>query len=160
MSRTSCKETKTKETMRTYPKHNAAKRAIQIPYDLPGRDQFLKKELSIYQGKAFFCKSIGVPVLVTADSVEETAYNASTSRKASKIALYLPYIIRNAKPINLHLPTEARKQTVTFHFVEIGLFRCNVPKVGIAQIVIGYRRKGKAIEYAVTDYQTSKTANG
>ena len=28
--------------MRTYPKHNAAKRAIQIPYDLPGRDQFLK----------------------------------------------------------------------------------------------------------------------
>lgn len=59
--------------MRTYPKHNAAKRAIQIPYDLPGREDYLIKELSVYQGKTFYCKSIGVPVLVTMDSVTETA---------------------------------------------------------------------------------------
>lgn len=146
--------------MRTYPNHNAAKRAIQIPYDLPGRQEFLRKELQYLQGKTFFCKSINVNVLVTADSIEETAFNAALSRQASKIALHLPYIIRNAKPKILHLPTTARKQTTTFHFVEIGLFRCNVPKVGIAQIVIGYRRNGKAIEYAVTDYQVNKTANG
>ncbi|MCR5040066.1 MAG: hypothetical protein K6A94_12125 [Bacteroidales bacterium] len=146
--------------MRTYPKHNAANRAIQIPYDMHGREDYLIKELSVYQGKTFFCKSIGVPVLVTMDSVTETAYNASTSRKSSKIALYLPYIIRNAKPIALHLPTEARTQVKKFHFVEIGVFRCNVPKVGIAQIVIGYRRNGKTIEYAVTDYQVKKTTSG
>lgn len=146
--------------MRTYPKHNAAKRAIQIPYDMPGRQEFLLRELKAYTGKTYTCKSIGVPVLVTADSIDETAFNASTSRKAAKIALYLPYIIRNAKPISLHLPIEARKQTTRFHFVDIGVFRCNVPKVGIAQIVIGYRRNGKAIEYAITDYQVKKTAEG
>ena len=145
--------------MRTYPKHNAANRAIQIPYGLPQRQDFLKKELEYLKGKTFFCKSIGVNVFVTADSIEETAFNAALSRHASKIALYLPYIIRNAKPIILHLPTTARKQTTTFHFVDIGVFRCNVPKVGIAQIVIGYRRNGKAIEYAITDYQVNKTAN-
>lgn len=148
------------KTMRTYPKHNAAKRAIQIPYDMTGREDFLKKELKAYLGKTYTCKSIGVPVMVTGDSIDETAFNASMSRNASKIALYLPYIIRNAKPISLHLPTTARKQTTTFHFVEIGVFRCNVPKVGIAQIVIGYRRNGKAIEYAVTDYQVNKTTDG
>lgn len=146
--------------MRNYPKHNAANRAIQIPYDMPGRQEFLLRELKAYTGKTYFCKSIGVPVMVTGDSIDETAYNASTSRKASKIALYLPYIIRNAKPLTLHLPTEARKQTTRFHFVEIGVFRCSVPKVGIAQIVIGYRRNGKAIEYAVTDYQVKKITDG
>ena len=146
--------------MRTSPKHNAANRAIQIPYDLPGREDFLKRELKAYLGKTYTCKSIGVPVMVTADSIVETAYNASITRHSSKIALYLPYIIRNAKPISLHLPTESRKQTTTFHFVEIGVFRCNVPKAGIAQIVIGYRRNGKAIEYAVTDYQVKKNTDG
>lgn len=146
--------------MRTYPKHNAAKRAIQIPHNMPGREDFLKRELKVYLGKTYTCKSIGVPVLVTADSIDETAFNASMSRKASKIALYLPYIIRNAKPIALHLPTGARKQTTTFHFVEIGVFRCNVPRVGIAQIIIGYRRNGKAIEYAVTDFQANKNSDG
>lgn len=149
-----------KETMRNYPKHNATNRALQVPYDMPGREEFLIRELKSYLGKTYFCKSIGVPVMVTADSIEETAFNASMSRKASKIALYMPYIIRNAKPAVLHLPTDARKQITKFHFVEIGVFRCNVPKAGIAQIVIGYRRNGKAIEYAVTDYQVKKITNG
>ena len=146
--------------MRTYPKHNASKMALQLPYDMPGREDYLQRVLSAYKGKTYTCKSIGVPVLVTGDSIDETAYNASITRHASKIAMHLPYIIRNAKPIKLHLPTESRKQTITFHFVEIGVFRCNVPKVGIAQIVIGYRRNGKMIEYAVTDYQVNKTAEG
>ena len=138
---------------RTYPKHEAKKSALQIPYDLQGRREFLTKELKKYAGKTFYCKAIGVNVIVTGNSVEETAFNASTSRKAAKIALHLPYIIRNAKIVSLHLPTESRKQTTSFHFVDIGLFRCNIQKVGIAKIVIGYRNNGKAIEYAITDYQ-------
>ena len=144
---------------RKYPKHNAAKSALKLPYNMTGREQFLKKELKNYLGKTYRCKSLGVDVMITTDSIDETSHNASTSRKAAKIALYLPYIIRHAKPLRLHLPTIAKKQTATFHFVEIGIFRCNVHKVGIAQIIIGYRRNGKAIEYAVTDYQVNKTAN-
>lgn len=138
---------------RTYPKHEAKKSALQIPYDLQGRREFLTKELKKYEGKTFYCKAIGVSVLVTKDSVDETVQNAAVSVKASKLSLYLPYIIRNCKVIELHLPTESRKQTTKFHFTDVGVFRCNVPKAGIAKIVIGYRNNGKAIEYAITDYQ-------
>ena len=139
--------------MRTYPKHRAASKAIQIPHDVQGRRDFLLKELRPYLNKTYYCKSIGVNVIVNADSINETAHNAAVSRKATKIALYLPYIVRNAKPLDLHLPTESRAQTEKFHFVDIGVFRCNVPKVGIAKVVIGFRQKGKAFEYAITDYQ-------
>ena len=37
--------------MRNYPKHNAANRAIQIPYDMPGRQEFLLRELKAYTGR-------------------------------------------------------------------------------------------------------------
>lgn len=138
---------------RTYPKHTAANRAIQIPYDLSGRREFLIKELSKYKNKTFFCKSLGVNVIVNEDSIRETAYNAATSRKAAKLVLYLPNIIRNAKIIEPHLPTESKKQTRDFHFHDIGLLRCNIKNVGIAKFTVGYRNNGKAIEYSITDYQ-------
>lgn len=153
-------KTENRQTMRTYPKHNAAKRAMQIPYDLQGRRDFLLRELEQYKDKTFYCKSLGVNVIVNTDSISETSYNAAVSRKATKIALYLPHVVRNGKIIKLHLPIESRSQTRNFHFVDIALLRCNVPKVGIAQIVVGYRRNGKVIEYAVTDYQVNKTAEG
>ena len=139
--------------MRNYPKHNAAKRAIQIPYDLQGRREFIQSERQRYQNKTFYCKALDVNIIVNVDSIPETARNAATSRKAAKIALYLPYIIRNAKVKELHLPVESRTQTRDFHFREIAVLRCNVPKVGIAKVVVGYRNNGKVIEYAITDYQ-------
>ena len=138
---------------RTYPKHEAKKRALQIPYDLSGRREFLLSELKKYEGKTFHCKTIGANVIITADSIDETAQKAAISRKATKLCLFLPYIIRNCNIVKLHLPTESKKQTSKFHFTDIGIFRCNVPKVGIAKIVIGCRNNGKAIEYAITDYQ-------
>lgn len=138
---------------RTYPKHEARKRALQIPTDLKGRREFLNKELEKYRGKTFYCKSIGVNVIVTEKSVSEIAFNAALSIKASEIALYLPFAVRNAEIVELHLPTESRKQTRDFHFIDIGIFKCKIPRVGVAKVVIGFRRNGKAIEYSITDYQ-------
>lgn len=139
--------------MATNQKHVAAKSSKDIPSTLKGRRAFLEKELKKYQGKTFHCKAIGVNVIVTEKSISEIAFNAALSTKATEIALYLPFAVRNAEIVKLHLPTESHKQTRDFHFIDIGIFRCKIPKVGEAKVVIGFRRNGKAIEYSITDYQ-------
>lgn len=138
---------------RTYPKHTAAKASGSIPATLKERRAFLEKELKKYQGKTFHCKVLGVNVMITNKSVEETVENACISNKATELALYLPHIIRNAQIIELHLPTESRKQTRTFHFKDIGVFKCNIQGIGTAKIVIGFRKNGRVIEYSITDYK-------
>lgn len=97
-------------------KHTACRPSALIPDEIRGRREFLQMELRKYQGKAFHCKSIGVNVIVTEKSIKEVSYNAASSRKSAELALYLPFVIRNAEIVSLHLPTESRKQIRDFHF--------------------------------------------
>ena len=73
----------------------------KIPYSEDAIWDFLKKELKQYQGNKYYCNSLGVHVLVTRKSIDETAYNARFNRKAALLACNLPYIIQHAKFRNL-----------------------------------------------------------
>ena len=142
--------------MRTYPKNEITRKAIQVPYDKKGCELFLKDYLQKYLNKTFYCKVLGVPIKVDKNSIKETAFNASLSRKSTKVAMHLPYIVRNAHVIELNLPTESKTQKTTFYFKNIAILRCNVPRVGIAKLVIGCRKNGKVLEYSITDYQACR----
>lgn len=143
--------------MRKNRTHEAQRSAMQIPQGMENRRDFLMWKLQRYAGRTFFCKALGVNIKVNADSVKETAYNAAASRKSTKLALFLPYILRNANVKDLHLPTESNKQKKVFRFVDVAVLRCNVPKVGVAKIVVGYKYSGRTIEYSITDFQIVKT---
>lgn len=140
--------------MRTYPKHIAKRALLQIPYSENGVRDFITEKLSSYIGKTYYNKHLGVNIIVTSDSVDETAQNCRPNRQAAKLALHLPYILRNAKIIELHLPVISKKQKVRFGFVDIAKLSCTVPNVGIARVIVGYRKRGDVIEYSITNFQT------
>ena len=141
--------------MRKYSKHIATQASYNIPYSEDDIRDFIEFQLAQYIGYTFYNKDLGINILVTEDSVEETAQNCRPNRQAAELALYLPYILRNARIIKLHLPTISKKQQNRFRFSEIATLICNVPKVGIARLVVGYRvRDDEYIEYAITNYQT------
>lgn len=140
--------------MRQYPKHIAAKASLQLPYSEDGIRDYIEEQLRKYKNKTFYNKNLNVNILVTADSIAETAQNCRPNRQAAKLALHLPYILRNAKIKELHLPVISKKQRNRFRFTEIAKMSCNIPHVGIAKIVVGYRKNGEIIEYSITNLQT------
>ena len=135
---------------------NRYKTSDKIPYSETGIEEFLEKELKQYQGKSFYCKALGVSVMVTARSIKEIAHNSRFNRQSAALALMLPYTISNAKVIELHLPVISNQQK-RFQFQDIAKLLCNVPKYGIAKLTIGFKQNGEAYIYAITNYQNTKT---
>ena len=140
--------------MRQLNKYQSSDR---IPYSENAIEEFVKTELKQYQGKSFYCKALGVNVLIISKSIKETAYNCRISRQAANLALSLPYIIKNAKILELHLPIQSNTQK-SFYFTEIATLMCNVKYKGIAKLTIGYRKNGKTLEYAITNFQRNNTS--
>lgn len=130
----------------------------KIPYSENAIQDFVEQELRQYQGKAYFCKTLGVYVSITRNSIKETAYNCRFNRQSAELAIELPYIIQHAKIKQLHLPTKSQRQIRHFRFIEIATLICNVKGKGIAKLTIGFRDNGDVLEYSVTNYQTNKTS--
>lgn len=139
--------------MRTYSKHIASQATYNVPYTPNGIKEYLAIHLKQYQGKSFYNKALGAKILITRHSIEETTHNCMINRKAAILALYLPYILRNAKPYEIHLPVISKAQIQHFGFIEVAKMICQVKYVGIAKLTIGYRNNGEIIEYAITDFQ-------
>ena len=139
--------------MRTYPRHIAKQDALHIPYAENDIRDYIRKCLEKYKGRTYYNKQLGVNIIVTSHSIRETMQNCRVNRQSAKLALYLPYILRNAKIIRLHLPVESKKQKERFAFTEIAELRCNVKRVGIAKLIIGYKKNNLSIEYSITNFQ-------
>lgn len=139
--------------MRKVNQHNSNKDIRNLPYSEDTIRDFIRERLKKYVGKNYYNKSLGVNIFVTSDSVRETMQNCRANRQAAQLALYLPYILRNAKVIKLHLPVESKTQKERFAFTEIAEMRCQVKKVGVAKIIVGYKVNNKVIEYSITNFQ-------
>lgn len=140
--------------MRKYSRHIAKQDILQIPHSENGIRDYIMVRLKKYVGKTYYNKSLGVNILVNIDGVKETAQNCRPNRQAAALALHLPYILRNAKVSRLHLPIGSKAQRNRFHFVEIAELKCPVRGVGIAKVIVGYKINGRAVEYAITNFQS------
>lgn len=139
--------------MRKYSKHISKQDALHIPYSENGIRDYLTIKLKKYIGKTFYNKCLEVNICITPDGIKETVQNCRPNRQAAKLALYLPYILRNAKISRLHLPVESKKQKERFHFTNIAELKCEVKGVGIAKVIVGYKITNKVIEYSITNFQ-------
>ena len=126
---------------------------FNIPETVQERRKFLKNELSQYKDKAFYCKALDCNVLVTEKSVIETAFYAASNIISTKLALRLPEIIQKASILSLHLPPKLGRQTKVMKFTEIANLTCEVKRIGVAKLTIGYTIKWECIEYAITAFK-------
>lgn len=69
---------------------------MKVPDTKQERRRFIKEHLSQYQDKSFYCRALDCNVKVTDKSIEETAFQAAISKQATKLAIQLPQVIRNA----------------------------------------------------------------
>lgn len=125
---------------------------MKIPDTKQERRRFLKQQLAHCVGKKYYCRALDCYVLVTDKSIEETAYQAAITTKATKLALRLPEVIREAVILDLHLPPKPGRQTKRMKFIRIGNLLASIPRIGKAKLTIGYLINGDCIEYAITDY--------
>lgn len=139
--------------MRKVNQHNSAKDMRNLPYSEDAIRDFIHERLKKYVGKTYYNKSLGVNIFVTSDGVRETMQNCRANRQAAQLALHLPYILRHAKVIRLHLPVISKKQKERFAFTEIAEMRCQVKKVGVAKIIVGYKVNNRVVEYSITNFQ-------
>lgn len=123
-----------------------------IPETKQERRRFIKVQLANCVGRKYYSRALDCYVLVTDKSVEETAYQAAITKKATKLALRLPEVIKEATILDLHLPPKPGRQTKRMKFVRIGNLLASIPRVGKAKLTIGYLINGDCIEYAITDY--------
>lgn len=126
--------------------------AEHIPDTIQERRRFLKQHLSKHTNNSYYCRALDCYVLVTDKSIEETAYQAAVSKNATKLALRLPEVIKEATILDLHLPPKPGRQTKRMKFVRIGNLLASIPRIGKAKLTIGYLVNGNCIEYAITDY--------
>lgn len=125
---------------------------MKIPETRQERRRFLKAYLSQYANRSFYCKVLSCYVKVLDKSIDETAYQAAITTKATKLAMRLPEVIREASILELHLPPKAGRQTKRMKFIRIGNLVASIPRVGKAKLTIGYMVNGDCIEYAITEY--------
>ena len=131
-------------------------KAKDIPETIQERRRLIKQQLEPCIGKSYYCKSLDCKVKIIDKSVEETAYQGALSKQATKLALNLPEVIRNATIIALHLPPKAGRQQSRMHFKEIANLMAVLPRVGKAKLTVGFVESGDCIEYAITEYKTVK----
>lgn len=126
--------------------------AEKIPDTKQERRRFLKAHLSQYANKSFYCRALDCRVKVIDRSIDETAYQAAISVKATRLAMRLPDIIKEATVLDLHLPPKTGRQTKRMKFVRIGNLVASISRVGKAKLTVGYIVNGDCIEYAITEY--------
>lgn len=118
---------------------------------IEARREFLKKELSKFQGKKFRCPCLGgVPVKIIGDSVVEIAEHASKSLASTKAALQLPKLINEARFFKMYLPKNNRSQKKIFKFIFIYELHCPKEK-GFTKIMVGVRETGNFLQYCITE---------
>ncbi len=125
---------------------------MKIPETKQERRRFLKAYLSQYANKSFYCRALDCRVKVLDKSIDETAYQAAITINATKLAMRLPDVIKEATILSLHLPPKTGKQTKRMKFVRIGNLVASIPRVGKAKLTVGYIVNGDCIEYAITEY--------
>lgn len=143
--------------MRNIPKHTAKAAAMKLPYSERGLEEYVGKYLMQFVDRVFINKNFG-KVKLLKKSIDETAHNVRYHRKSAELALYLPYIIRNAKVIEYPLPVESKTQVNKFGFKDIAVMLCNVKNVGIAKLTVGFALIDGCVEYSITDFQKTKTS--
>ena len=147
-----------KAAKRSYPLHISKSESINLPYSEVGIREYVKEKMRKYQGERFKNKYLKVYIYINRHSVREIYQKCANNRKAAELALYLPYILRNAKPTELHLPIHSNLQEI-MGFKYITKMICNIKNVGIAKVVIGFTEDGKAILYSITNYQRLNKTN-
>lgn len=148
---TSKTQTKTKKTS-----VKTAQKSSDIPDTIQERRRFIKNYLQQYQDKSFYCKSLDCKVKVIDKSIDETAYHAALSKQATKLAIHLPQIIREATVLELHLPPKMGRQRKVMKFKEIANLLAIIPRIGKAKLTVGFIENGECIEYAITEYEVIK----
>lgn len=127
---------------------------MKIPDTVQERRQFIKEQLLQYKDMQFYCPALGCKIKVIDKSIDETAYYAAISKEATKLAIRLPMVIRNAVVLQLHLPPKiGRRQTKKMKFVEIANLLATIPRLGKAKLTVGFTTSNECIEYAITQYQ-------
>lgn len=149
-------KTKTKKTsVKTQKSSNdvSLKKSKNIPDTVQERRKFIIANLERYKNKHFPCKALGInaKVLVTKDSIGETAFQGAISKTATKLALQLPDVIKNATVLKLHLPTVSKRQK-DMGFTELENLITVIPRIGTAKLTLGYTENGY-VEYAITDFE-------
>lgn len=127
-----------------------------IPRNQRRRSELIVSRLERFKDKRVFCKSLKDYVYISGNSIGETAHWACKSTISTIFALNMQGIIRNAVVVEEHKKPESRKQTRTFHFVEIIILYCYVNGFGTAKLTVGKRKKGKIFEYCVTRIRMEK----
>lgn len=139
---------------------NASVKTAQKPSDIPDtiqeRRRFIKNYLQQYQDKSFYCRALDYKVKVIDKSIDETAYHGALSKQATKLAIHLPQIIREASILELHLPPKIGRQRKVMKFKEIANLLAVIPRIGKAKLTVGYVENGECIEYAITEYEAIK----
>lgn len=125
---------------------------MKIPEKMQERRRFLKAYLSKYANKSFYCRALDCRVKVLDKSIDETAYQAAISINATKLAMRLPDVIKEATILDLHLPPKTGRQAKRMKFIRIGNLVASIPRVGKAKLTVGYIVNGDCIEYAITEY--------
>lgn len=129
---------------------------MKIPDTIQERRNLLKRELEQYKDKSFYCRALDCNVMVIEKSVTETAYQAAISKQATKLALHLPDVIRNASVLELHLPAKIGRQQKNMKFVEIANLISSITRIGVAKLTVGFTQEGNVIHYAITDFEHIK----
>lgn len=129
---------------------------MKIPDTIQERRKFIKDKLLQYQDKSFYCKALDCKVKVIDKSIDETAYHGALSKQATKLAIHLPQVIRDASILELHLPPKIGRQRKVMKFKEIANLLAIVPRVGKAKLTVGFIENGECIEYAITEYEIIK----
>lgn len=129
---------------------------MKIPDTIQERRIFIKNQLLQYQDKSFYCRALNCKVRVTEKSIQETAYQGALTKQSTKLALHLPFVIRNAIILEMHLPPKIGRQTKIMKFIEIANLLASIPRVGKAKLTVGFISKEECIEYAITDYEVVK----
>lgn len=123
----------------------------KIPTDRRGRRLLLEQELKIYTYKKFYCPALRVKVRIWPQSISETAWHASKSVLSTKLALRLPYIIKNASVI---VPVQTPKRNtrqIEMRFKKLAILKCGIRGLGTAKLTVGYRYAKFVLEYCITD---------
>ncbi len=129
---------------------------MKIPARKKERYVLLLGELRKYNYKKFLCGALGAKVRVYPESIAETAWHASKSILSTKLALRLPYVVKNAKIYKQHVQPKDTKQTKVFHFKELVILTCGIRGLGTAQLTVGIRYKKFLMEYCITDFNHKK----
>lgn len=124
---------------------------VKIPNTIDLRRDFIKKNLQKFKGTSIKCKSLnGMPIYITARTINEIATHASKSEKSTLAALSIKKIIESSRFVKMYFPKENRTQIEVFQFVFIFEMKANIKNIGEVKFTMGARNNGKFIAYCIT----------